>query len=46
MLVADCAADDGTPEWMAANGILLEVGHETARRWGIVGRGVKVQVIR
>jgi hypothetical protein len=46
MLVADCAGPDGTAEWMTANGILLEIGYKTAQRWGVVGRGIKVEVIR
>jgi hypothetical protein len=43
--VADCAGPDAV-DWMAANGILLEVGYETAVRWGTVGRGIEVEVIQ
>ena len=47
MLVVDCAQiGDGTVEWMRENGIILEVGHETARRWGTINKGIKVEVMR
>ena len=44
-LVVDCAAPgDGTLEWMEANNVLVEVSYETAERWGVVGRGVPIEI--
>ncbi|MBU2051218.1 MAG: hypothetical protein KKH61_19900 [Gammaproteobacteria bacterium] len=48
-LVADCAmpkGTDGAYEWMTENGIGVEVDYETAVRWGIVGRGARVEIGR
>ena len=45
-LVTDCSGDVETSEWMARNNIVVEVDHETAVRWGTVGRGIAVQVAR
>jgi len=45
-LVADCAGDDTTREWMDAGNILVEVDYLTAVRWGTAGRGVRVEVVR
>ena len=33
VLVADCAGNDGTPGWMAANNIVVELD---ARLWGVL----------
>ena len=44
-LVADCAGDTETIEWMQVNNILVEVDHDTAIRWDTVGKGIKVQVL-
>lgn len=44
-LVADCAGDTETIEWMKKNKILIEVDHNTAIRWDTVGKGIKVEVI-
>jgi len=44
-LVADCAGDTETIEWMKANNVLIEVGHETAKEWNAVGKGIKIEVI-
>lgn len=38
-IVTDCAGNDGTPQWMEENRVVVEVDYETAVRWGIVGRG-------
>ena len=44
-LVVDCASGaDGTIPWMNRNGIVIEVDHNTAVRWGTVGRGCNVIV--
>lgn len=43
-LVADCAGSDATRRWMTQNNILIEVDYLTAKRWGVVGRGAKVEV--
>jgi len=45
MMVADCSGHAETSSWMERNNILMEVGYETALRWGIVGRGAKVAVV-
>lgn len=45
MMVADCSGHAETSLWMKRNNILLEVGHETALRWGIVGRGAQVGIV-
>lgn len=43
-LVVDCACPgDGTIFWMLENNIIMEVDHETARKWDTVGGGIKVQ---
>lgn len=42
-LVADCAGDDATREWMQRGSVLVEVDAATARRWDAVGRGVRVE---
>ena len=44
-LVADCAGDTETIEWMQMNNILVEVDYDTAVRWDTVGKGIKVQVM-
>lgn len=44
-MVADCAGGAETIEWMKANRILVEVGHDTAIRWDTVGKGIKVEVL-
>lgn len=33
----DCAANDGTPEWMTANNIIAELDYFTAQQFGISG---------
>lgn len=45
MLVVDCSGDEATSKWMKDNNIVIEVGYETAVRWGVVGEGVEVEVI-
>ena len=42
-LVVDCAGDAVTREWMLRGGIIAEVDGETARRWGVVGVGARVE---
>lgn len=44
-LVADCAGDAKTIEWMETNNILVEIDHDTARDWDTVGKGIKVEVM-
>jgi hypothetical protein len=39
LLVADCSGHAETSAWMSRNRIVGEVDYETARRWGVVGRG-------
>jgi len=43
--VVDCAGDDGTPAWMARNNIIVEVSHETCKRWNSCGGGVRVMCL-
>jgi hypothetical protein len=51
-LVADCAGkndrriQDGLSgyQWMMQKGILVEVDHLTAKRWGVIGKAAKVEV--
>lgn len=44
-LVVDCGGiADGGQAWMLRNNVLVEVDFETARRWGIVGRGAEVEM--
>lgn len=45
-LVADCSGSAATTRWMRRNNILVEIDHQTARRWGVVGRGARVEVCR
>lgn len=33
VLVGDCAGNDGTPEWMTTNNILVELDHDLYTRW-------------
>jgi len=43
-LVVDCARPgDGAAEWMTLNNIMVEVGYDTAQRWGSIGGGVAVE---
>ena len=45
--VVDCARPgDGTTEWMERNNILLEMGFQRAQELDIVGRGIRVEVVR
>ena len=45
-LVVDCAAHgDGTREWMDENNVIAEIDGETAKRWGVVGRGFNVEMM-
>jgi hypothetical protein len=44
-LVTDCSGHKETTSWMTRNGIYGEVDYGTAVRWGVVGRGVKVEVL-
>ena len=47
LLVVDCAVrddSDGTRTWMDRKGVIAEVDHETALRWGTVGKLIKVEV--
>lgn len=32
-LVADCAGDDGTPQWMLTNNIIMELDYPTFMKW-------------
>jgi len=43
--VADCAGNDGTPGWMAANSIIVEISYETAVRWDTVGSGLIIDCV-
>jgi len=43
-LVADCAGSQETRDWMTKNRILVEVDGKTARRWKIVGVGIRIEV--
>jgi len=43
-LVTDCSGHAATTAWMRNNNIPVEVDHETARRWGTVGRGMRVEI--
>jgi len=45
-LVVDCAGDAATRAWMERNGILVEVDAQTAQRWGVVGRGARIEVVQ
>jgi len=46
-LAADCAGiADGGYSWMKRNRILAEVDYATALRWGTVGRGIRVEMMR
>lgn len=42
-LVVDCSGSSETTSWMIANNILVELDYQTARRWGTVGRGIKIE---
>lgn len=42
-LVADCAGSAATRAWMDRGNILLEIDGATARRWGVVGRGARIE---
>lgn len=42
-LVADCAGDAATRDWMTRGGVLVEVDYETAERLGFVGRAASVE---
>jgi len=42
-LVIDCAGSDETRTWMDRNRIIVEVDHATSKRWGTVGRGIKIE---
>jgi len=53
-LVIDCASrsdhqSEQDPrsgwEWMVGGGIVAEVDFETAKRWGTIGRGIRVEYI-
>jgi len=46
-LAADCAGlADGGYSWMKRGNILAEVDYATALRWGTVGRGIRVEMMR
>ena len=42
---ADCSGSVATTAWMVNGAILAEVGHETAVRWGTVGRGIEIEMV-
>lgn len=45
-LVVDCANPaDGADLWMERNNILVEVDHNTAKRWDTVGKGINVEML-
>lgn len=52
-LITDCASKTDAREsdglsgyrWMIENGIDAEVDYDTAARWGVVGRMVKVEIV-
>jgi len=45
-LAVDCAGiADGGYAWMINNGIIAEVDYASAKRWGVVGRGVEIEMI-
>lgn len=44
-LAVDCGGvRDGGQQWMLRNGILVEVGWETARRWQTLGRAIEIEM--
>lgn len=44
--IIDCARDgDGAAEWMAENGILLEMSYRRAVELDTVGRGIAVEMV-
>lgn len=43
--VADCAGDNRTRAWMLRNNILVELDGATAKRWGTVGRGIRIEML-
>ncbi|MCL4505767.1 MAG: hypothetical protein M1434_11550 [Chloroflexi bacterium] len=45
-LVADCAGDEQTRQWMRWNNVVVEVDYETAVRWKSVGAGKQVTICR
>jgi len=46
VIVVDCAANDGTPEWMVNNNIIVELSYGLAERLGAVEGGVRVDVVK
>jgi hypothetical protein len=40
LMVFDCAGDGRTRSWMKRGNILGELDYYTAKRWGVLGRGV------
>lgn len=46
VVVADCAGNDGTPEWMKENNIIVELSYELAVQFGAVDGGVEIEVMR
>ena len=46
-IVADCAGvADGGYAWMVRLGVLVEVDYQTAKRWGCIGRLMRVEMKR
>lgn len=46
-LAVDCAGySDGGYQWMLDGGIIAEIDYDSAIRWGVVGRGVRVEMRR
>lgn len=43
-LISDCSGHSATSAWMRRNGIVAEIDGATAKRWGVVGRGAKVEI--
>jgi hypothetical protein len=46
-LIVDCASkDDGGYQWMDTNNVIAEVDFETAKRWGVIGHGVNIEMMK
>lgn len=46
VIVADCAGDGHTFEWMRDNGIIGELDYKLGVEFGAVRGGIKVEVVR
>lgn len=43
-LVVDCSGHNSTSSWMKRNNIIVEVDHNTAKRWNTIGRGIEIEL--